>query len=273
MRQLSCFNAFKFVPFPFDLLTLLSAFPEPLYKNRAPINCALRVSRKQVQPPYGGLDGKKWDRQLVYSKFRPKKTFRDPDEESSYSCCAFSHVNNFFLLGTSDGELSVFNLYSSTLEASYSCNENNSLVTYIEPSKDGRLLITCSLWPNASSLWTFTDIFEMKITFTDCTYVEFSKHLQDKAIGTCGYAANLYDLNREETVVHKFENPELANRYIKNKATFNYTDELILNDGILWDVRSQIMIHKFDKFNDYISGVFHPNNWEIIANSEVWDLR
>lgn len=257
---------------PFDLFKPHRC-PEPLYKNRAPINCALRISRKQIQPPYGGLDGKKWDRQLVYSKFRPKKTFRDPDEESSYSCCAFSHVNNFFLLGTSDGELSVFNLYSSTLEASYSCNDNNSLVTYIEPSKDGRLLITCSLWPNASSLWTFTDIFEMKITFTDCTYVEFSKHLQDKAIGTNGYAANLYDLHREDTVVHKFENAELANRYIKNKATFNYTDELILNDGILWDVRSQIMIHKFDKFNDYISGVFHPNNWEIIANSEVWDLR
>lgn len=182
-------------------------------------------------------------------------------------------MNNFFLLGTSDGELSVFNLYSSTLEASYSCNENNSLVTYIEPSKDGRLLIACSLWPNASSLWSFHDVFDLKITFTDCNYVEFSKNKQDKAIGTNGYAANLYDLLREDTVVHKFENAELANRYIKNKATFNYTDELILNDGILWDVRSQIMIHKFDKFNDYISGVFHPNNWEIIANSEVWDLR
>lgn len=46
-------------------------------------------------------------------------------------------------------------------------------------------------------------------------------------------------------------------------------DELVLNDGILWDMRSKKLLHKFDKFNDYVSGVFHPSGLEIISNSEV----
>ena len=28
-----------------------------------------------------------------------------------------------------------------------------------------------------------------------------------------------------------------------------------------------------DKLNQNLSGVFHPNGLEIVANSEVWDLR
>lgn len=42
-----------------------------------------------------------------------------------------------------------------------------------------------------------------------------------------------------------------------------------LNDGVLWDVTSGKAIHKFDKFNPNISGVFHPAGLEVIINSEV----
>lgn len=50
-------------------------------------------------------------------------------------------------------------------------------------------------------------------------------------------------------------------------------DELILSDGILWDVNSGKEIHKFDKLNQTINGVFHPNGIEVVSNTEVWDLR
>ena len=62
---------------------------------------------------------------------------------------------------------------------------------------------------------------------------------------------------------------EKANHYTKNKATFNNTDDLILNDGVLWDTHNKKVIHKFDKFNPHVSGVFHPMGLEIIINSEV----
>ena len=77
---------------------------------------------------------------------------------------------------------------------------------------------------------------------------------------------------------------------LRNKATFDPTDDLILSDGVLWDARSPRQLHKFDKLNQSLSGVFHPNGGylpmralhsnccliiglEIISNTEVWDIR
>jgi hypothetical protein len=75
-------------------------------------------------------------------------------------------------------------------------------------------------------------------------------------VGTGQLVATLYDAER-------------ANNYKANQATFSPTDELVLNDGVLWDVRTQLPLHKFDKFNQYVSGVFQPHGLEIIINSEV----
>ncbi|KMQ92206.1 ddb1- and cul4-associated factor-like 1-like protein [Lasius niger] len=54
---------------------------------------------------------------------------------------------------------------------------------------------------------------------------------------------------------------------------FDMNDELVLSDGILWDVNSGKEIHKFDKLNQTLNGVFHPNGTEVVSNTEVWDLR
>lgn len=53
--------------------------------------------------------------------------------------------------------------------------------------------------------------------------------------------------------------PSISNQYTKNRATFSMNDELVLSDGILWDVNSGKEIHKFDKLNQTLNGVFHPN--------------
>ena len=66
---------------------------------------------------------------------------------------------------------------------------------------------------------------------------------------------------------------DLANNYTRNRATFNPTDDLILNDGVLWDVNSGKPVHKFDKFNENVSGVFHPMGLEVIINSEVVSFK
>lgn len=67
--------------------------------------------------------------------------------------------------------------------------------------------------------------------------------------------------------------PSISNQYTKNKATFSHTDELVLSDGVLFDVASGKQIHKLDKLNQTQSGVFHPNGLEIVSNTEVWDIR
>ena len=78
----------------------------------------------------------------------------------------------------------------------------------------------------------------------------------------------IYDVTTGQRLLRLYDS-EQANNYKANIAVFNPTDELVLNDGVLWDARSGELIHKFDKFNQFVSGVFHPSGLEIIINSEV----
>jgi len=71
--------------------------------------------------------------------------------------------------------------------------------------------------------------------------------------------------------IQTLERNDLGNRYSCNKATFSYDDELVLSDGLLWDVRmtGNKPIHKFDKLGGNVSGIFHPQGLEVIINTEV----
>lgn len=60
--------------------------------------------------------------------------------------------------------------------------------------------------------------------------------------------------------------PTISNQYTKNRATFSHNDELVLSDGVLFDVASGKQIHKLDKLNQTQSGVFHPNGLEVTQN-------
>ncbi|CAG2112664.1 unnamed protein product [Medioppia subpectinata] len=255
---------------PFDLFTPHRC-PEPMLRDSAPINMTTRLQRRSIFPRFGGLNGSKMDRKFIYSRFRPIRSFRDPESTSSFSSCAFSYVDQFLFLGTLTGDLAAFNLHSGTLEATYTCHESE--ITHIEPSRDGKLILTSSLWRQPlSSLWTFTDVFELKHSFRDDYYVEFGKQSQDRVLGTKDFTAHLYDLPTGQ-MIHTYQDENLSNRYVKNRATFHPTDDLILNDGVLWDTRSATPVHKFDKFNQHINGVFHPNGQEILSNSEIWDIK
>lgn len=84
----------------------------------------------------------------------------------------------------------------------------------------------------------------------------------------CLRVLKIYDIQTGQKTL-TLNDPGLANNYKRNCATFSPTDDLVLNDGVLWDVRASRAIHKFDKFNMNISGVFHPNGLEVIINTEI----
>ncbi|KAK2091208.1 DDB1- and CUL4-associated factor 1 [Saguinus oedipus] len=252
---------------PFSLFTPHQC-PEPKQRRQAPINFTSRLNRRASFPKYGGVDGGCFDRHLIFSRFRPISVFREANEdESGFTCCAFSARERFLMLGTCTGQLKLYNVFSGQEEASYNCH--NSAITHLEPSRDGSLLLTSASWSQPlSALWGMKSVFDMKHSFTEDHYVEFSKHSQDRVIGTKGDIAHIYDIQTGNKLLTLF-NPDLANNYKRNCATFNPTDDLVLNDGVLWDVRSAQAIHKFDKFNMNISGVFHPNGLEVIINTEI----
>lgn len=57
--------------------------------------------------------------------------------------------------------------------------------------------------------------------------------------------------------------PKHSNQYSRNRAAFDATNELVLSDGVLWDAIAGKEIHKFDKLNQCVSGIFHPNGLEV----------
>ncbi|XP_069101399.1 DDB1- and CUL4-associated factor 1-like isoform X2 [Argopecten irradians] len=247
--------------------------PEARGKRSAPTNFTSRYFKSQIQPRFGGLDGASANYKFIYSRFRPIKTFKDDGDSMGYTCCAFLPAKQNLMLGSYAGDLKMFHMASE--EDSVNFSAHTSPITNCQSSKDGRLILTsCEVdWENTngSTLWSYGDILDSKYSFEDY-YVEFSKHIQDRIIGTRDDTAHIYDVTTGRQVLKLYDSNK-ANNYQLNRATFNPTDDMALNDGVLWDVRSGKSIHKFDKFNQFVSGVFHPMGLEIIINSEVWDIR
>ena len=99
------------------------------------------------------------------------------------------------------------------------------------------------------------------------TYKSYQGHYRHYAV--CKYCFfQIIDVATGDTIL-KLYDADKVNSYQDNRATFHPSDDLVLNDGVLWYVRSGKSIHKFDKFNPHISGSFHPMGLEIIINSEI----
>ncbi|VDO95833.1 unnamed protein product [Soboliphyme baturini] len=213
--------------------------PEPKLKRHAPNNFSSRVYHKPYFPIGGGYDGVRADMRYIFSRFKPVKTVKDEDSDSAFTCCSFSINERFLLLGTYAGDLKSYRIHDMSEVATVSCHA--SALTSIQQSNDQSLLLTSSAFVRPfSALWRRGESFESRLKFEDDIFVEFSNLPQDRIVGTEHTKANIYD---------------------------------IATDGILWDVRSASVVHKFDKLNSHISGRFHPQGLEIIINTEVWDIK
>lgn len=246
--------------------------PDPKAKRSAPVNFTLRYTRRSVFPPFGGPEGFRLDRRLVHSRFCPVRTFRPAEDDSFYTCCEFLPNGQQLVVGTYQGEVKLYNL-QSTVQEEVSVTCHDSYIYHLQSHKSGKLLVSSCTWrPPLSALWSINNTqFESKYSLGDEEYVEFSKHDQDKLIATNAQVATIYDLETGRKLMTL--KPQVSNQYPKNRATFSPTNELVLSDGVLWDVGSGKEIHKLDKLNQNVSGVFHPNGLEIVSNTEVWDLR
>lgn len=230
------------------------------------INIAARFFKR-----HQGFSSVKLDRRFVHSQFHVARILKISDLDLCFTTCDFTPDASSLMIGTHSGEVRVFHINDSTEDFSASCSD--SYINNIKCSRNGRMVLTSSTWHTPLSvLWSVDNKqFVSKMNFDDDEYVEFSNLVQDKVLGTKGEKATIYDINTSQSIRNL--NPTIFNQYNKNRATFCPTDELILSDGVLWDFRSSEQIHKFDKLNNTLSGVFHPNGLEVVSNTEVWDLR
>ncbi|XP_055715205.1 protein mahjong isoform X2 [Phlebotomus papatasi] len=242
--------------------------PRPNKISGMCLNFADRFFRR-----HAGFNSRRLDRRLVHSNFCSTRTIRSQEPDLFFTCCDFFPCSSNVVVGCFNGEVKVYNINDNTEEFSYACHDSN--VSSLKLSRDGKFLLTSSQWqspPFNSTVWRVENRqFEFLWSALDEDYCEFSNVTQDKVLCTKGEVATIYDLHTGGNS-QTFE-PKVSNHYTRNRATFCPTDELILSDGVLWDVRSQVQIHKFDKLNQTLSGVFHPNGLEVVSNTEVWDLR
>ncbi|XP_026314359.1 protein mahjong isoform X2 [Hyposmocoma kahamanoa] len=231
------------------------------------LNLCARVARRELG---FGCGGRRADSRLVHSHFAPVRTLRLQDDDSYFTHTIFHPTQQQLLAATSAGDIRIFNLFSGTEENSYQVHE--SYIYHMQASRDGLLLLASATttWRPLSALWNMKE-FEQLFQLDNEEYVEFSKMTDDRIIGTKGETATIFDTRTGRELMTL--SPTMSNQYAKNRATFNPTDELVLSDGVLWDVNTGKEIHKFDKLNQTHSGVFHPNGLEVISNTEVWDLR
>lgn len=235
--------------------------PDPKPKNHMVANFTARHSR--------GIQSRRLNHRLIHSRFCPTRTIRAEEDDTYFSCCAF--MGNAVLASSNQGKVYMYSTRTAEELLAYSCHE--SYISNLDVDNKNNLLLTSSTWRRPlSALWSVKNgVFEYKHGFHDEELVLFGHDTPLKVIGTKGETAVIYDGETGKKIMTL--TPGLSNQYNKNRAVFNFTDELVLSDGVLWDVTSGREIHKFDKLNQSLSGVFHPNNLEIVSNTEVWDLR
>lgn len=262
-----CKNPMSTCP-QFDLF-LPHKCPDPR-PNRNVMGMSVNVAARFFKR-HQGFSSVKLDRRFVHSQFHVARVLKVPDADLCFTTCDFTPDASSLMIGTHNGGVRVFHINDSTEDFSASCSD--SYINNIKCSRNGRLVLTSSTWHTPLSvLWSVENkSFSSKLNFEDDEYVEFSNLVQDKVLGTKNEKATIYDINTGQTI--RSLNPTIFNQYNKNRATFCPTDELVLSDGVLWDFRSSEQIHKFDKLNNTLSGVFHPNGLEVVSNTEVWDLR
>ncbi|XP_050427113.1 protein mahjong isoform X2 [Adelges cooleyi] len=236
--------------------------PDPSPRNLMCTNFAMRFSKN--------IHSRRLDQRLIHSRFCPTRMFRLDNEDGYFTCCEFLSQKRL-AVGTYNGEVKVYNLLTGQEELTFTAHD--SYIVNLERSNNERLLLSSATWrAPLTSLWSINDqSITLKYSLDDEEYCTFSNYCQNKILGTKAEIATIYDVETSKKLMTL--TPKHSNQYSRNRAAFDATNELVLSDGVLWDAISGKEIHKFDKLNQNVSGIFHPNGLEIISNTEVWDMR
>jgi HIV-1 Vpr-binding protein len=238
--------------------------PDPKPKITSANNFVVRCARRAI-----GYQCKSMNRKFIHSRFCPIQTIRSTSDGDFFTCAKFLPGDQSIIVGDYSGDIRIFNLHSANEENVFQTHDN--YIVHLEPNRTGEFLLTSSTWGRPlSALWGIRRS-DMKFALDDEEHVEFSKVSQDRIVATKLEVATIYDAATGQSIMKLV--PTVSNQYTRNKATFSPFDDLVLSDGVLFDVASGKQIHKLDKLNQTQSGVFHPNGLEIVSNTEVWDVR
>lgn len=241
--------------------------PEPKRSLDAPSNITARLCTREFRSMYGGIHGNRRDRQFVYNRFRPWRTFRD-DGGGLFTCITFLGDSSQIAAGSHSGELKIFD--SSSNNVVESCAGHQYPLTVVQSYHSGEAQLVLSSSAHDVRLWDTSSISAgPSHSFEGCKAARLSNS------GTT-FAALSTEPSKREILLYDVQTCQLDLKLTDTSATpsirghayslvhFSPSDTMLLWNGVLWDRRGSGPIHRFDQFTDYGGGGFHP------AGNEVW---
>ncbi|KAI8547754.1 hypothetical protein RHMOL_Rhmol07G0220000 [Rhododendron molle] len=253
--------------------------PEPRRSLDAPSNVTARLCTREFRSRYGGIHGNRRDRQFVYNRFRPWRTYRDDggDGGGLLTCITFLGDSSQIAAGSHSGELKIFD--SSSNNVVESCAGHQYPLTVVQSYYSGGAQLVLSSSAHDVRLWDASSVSAgPSHSFEGCKAARLSNS------GTT-FAALSTEPSQKEIMLYDVQTCQLDLKLMDTSATssvrghgyslvhFSPSDTMLLWNGVLWDRRGSGPIHRFDQFTDYGGGGFHPAGNEVIINSEVWDMR
>lgn len=250
--------------------------PEPKRSLDAPSNVTARLGTREFKSTYSGVHRNRRDRQFVYSRFRPWRTCRD-DAGALLTCITFLGDSSHIAVGSHTKELKIFDSNSSSpLE---SCTSHQAPVTLVQSHLSGETQLLLSSSSQDVHLWNASSIAGGPMhSFEGCKAARFSNSgnlFAALPTETSDRGILLYDIQTYQLEAKLSDTSvNLTGRgHAYSQIHFSPSDTMLLWNGILWDRRNSVPVHRFDQFTDHGGGGFHPAGNEVIINSEVWDLR
>ncbi|PKA64774.1 DDB1- and CUL4-associated factor like 1 [Apostasia shenzhenica] len=251
--------------------------PEPSRCLNAPANVTARVGTREHGKQHRGIHTGRRDRQFVYSRFRPYRTCRD--DVALLTCITFLGSSNRIATGSHSGELKIFDTNNGNVLESFVGHQTH--ISMIESTFSGETQLILSSGTHDVKLWDASEVSNGAIhSFDGCKTARCSHSgMSFTALSTDPSKREilLYDIqtcNVELRLPDTLSNPAgVVRGHTQSLIHFSPLDTMLLWNGVLWDRRSAVPIHRFDQLSDYGGGGFHPSGNEVILNSEVWDLR
>lgn len=244
--------------------------PEPRRSLDAPSNITARFCTREFRSRYGGIHRNRRDRQFVYNRFRPWRTYRDDGGDGSglLTCITFLGDSSQIAAGSHSGELKIFD--SSSNNVVESCAGHQYPLTVVQSYYSSGAQLVLSSSAHDVRLWDASSVSAgPSHSFDGCKTARFSNS------GTT-FAALSTEPSQKEIMLYDVQTCQLDLKLMDTSATssvrgpgyslvhFSPSDTMLLWNGVLWDRRGSGPIHRFDQFTDYGGGGFHP------AGNEVW---